>query len=142
MPGFSLSVPSGFILRASLVFRGRFPRPCLRIQKSRSWRTRVVRATENFLALRLVLPFRLRTGHDRVFPVSHPDREGLPVLAPGVGLGQGGIGVAVFFVLRGFVISQSVARSCVTFPFVGPSCGGSGSNRRMATNQAQEGREH
>jgi peptidoglycan/LPS O-acetylase OafA/YrhL len=34
-------------------------------------------------------------------------------------LRQGGIGVAVFFVLSGFVISHSVARSRVTLPFVG-----------------------
>jgi peptidoglycan/LPS O-acetylase OafA/YrhL len=34
-------------------------------------------------------------------------------------LKQGGIGVAVFFVLSGFVISHSVASSRVTFPFVG-----------------------
>jgi peptidoglycan/LPS O-acetylase OafA/YrhL len=32
---------------------------------------------------------------------------------------QGDIGIAVFFVLSGFVISHSVARSRVTFPFVG-----------------------
>jgi hypothetical protein len=31
----------------------------------------------------------------------------------------GGIGVAVFFVLSGFVIYRSVARSRVTLPFVG-----------------------
>jgi peptidoglycan/LPS O-acetylase OafA/YrhL len=34
-------------------------------------------------------------------------------------LRQGGIGVAVFFVLSGFVIPHSVARSRVTLPFVG-----------------------
>jgi peptidoglycan/LPS O-acetylase OafA/YrhL len=34
-------------------------------------------------------------------------------------LRQGGVGVAVFFVLSGFVISHSIARSRVTLPFVG-----------------------
>jgi peptidoglycan/LPS O-acetylase OafA/YrhL len=43
----------------------------------------------------------------------------LPTWVPHLLRQQGDVGVAVFFVLSGFVISHSVARSRVTLPFVG-----------------------
>ena len=66
-------------------------------------------------------------GFAALFVVLHHASQGshvtglmahLPTWVPHV-LREGDVGVAVFFVLSGFVISHSVARSRVTLPFVG-----------------------
>ena len=72
----------------------------------------LVGALRGFAALFVVLHHASEGGHVTGL-LAH-----LPVWVPHL-LKQGDVGVAVFLVLSGFVISHSVARSRVTLPFVG-----------------------